>query len=941
MDIGHGVSRLRNRVHQLTSDHFGTETNASHCGGRSREGQAPDRGGLESSGQRRSDPSRPSLQPGFLVDVLLGAQEDRGLAPHPEPEAIECVHKTSTVQDGHSLHHTEVPHQGKVGGHFGPQGRLLACPGSGSRPALAQVSNPGPDLPMDMSSLWPFDFSKGVYPGGSVDRGSPQTQGRQHSNVFGRLADIWRVSGGDAPSLSPGNRPSTTLGICSELRQIPFDALPGHHVPGGPSPSRPWGSGAISGEGSHTGSSSQGLGVQGPGSSARVAAGAGLYGQYGRCDTILPLPYAENTTAFREPVQPGPALGVQDGFRVGKHHGGSVLVGQPRQPDFRDSIPSASSRASPHDGRVEVGLGGPPARLPSLRKVVDGGVQPSYKSSRDVCCGTFTSRSRETGQGSSFGDPVRQLDGGCLPQQAGGDALSQPVSRGSSPSGVVQRKEHIRDGGTHSGGSEPPSGRTLPRSNESVWEGMDTEPRGCSVGVQVNLLAIDRPVRIQDQSSASRVLLPVARPAGSCSRCPVDRLGGNDGVRLPTDPDVAESDIEDRSGGLPCHSGRAVLAATTVVSTNGGPAGGDTKDVAGPSGSSKRSARKGSNISTGRTTPDCMAIIRDRCREEGFSGRVASLIAAGRRDSTLNAYSKRLGPYYRWCETRGISPTKAPVTEVAEFLTDRFESGLESSTVRNYKSAILAIHRGFEDGSTIDDDGSIRHLLNGMFNSRPPARKEVPTWDLNTVLEYLKGPPFEPMVDATLKDVTLKTVFLVSLASGRRCSEIQALSLSALEFSRNRAVLLFRPDFRAKNESMSFEHAKIILPRIACHSSVAEDRFWCPVRALEYYKRKTASIRGPNDQLFLTHNFPHGPASRQTLARWVASVITDAGAMPGYKPRAHSTRNVASSWAYHRGISVDDICKAVSWKAQSTFSSVYYRNVLSAQEKVALAVLRK
>ena len=278
---------------------------------------------------------------------------------------------------------------------------------------------------------------------------------------------------------------------------------------------------------------------------------------------------------------------------------------------------------------------------------------------------------------------------------------------------------------------------------------------------------------------------------------------------------------------------------------------------------------------------------------------------------------------------------------MANFLTSRFEAGLEPSTVRNYKSAILAIHRGFRDGSTLGDNTSIKQLLNGMSNERPPARREVPPWSLNAVLDYLKGPPFEPMGDATLKNVTIKTATLVALASGRRCSEIHALSAATMRFSEANVSLSFRPDFVAKNETRTYQHSNLVLPRISANSSVAADRLWCPARALYYYKLKTASVRGATDNLFLTHAFPHNAASKSSIARWISSAIAGANAMEPSQVHAHSTRHVASSWAYHRGLSISEICEAVNWRAPTTFSSVYYRNVQSTQEKFAGAVLRK
>jgi hypothetical protein len=310
----------------------------------------------------------------------------------------------------------------------------------------------------------------------------------------------------------------------------------------------------------------------------------------------------------------------------------------------------------------------------------------------------------------------------------------------------------------------------------------------------------------------------------------------------------------------------------------------------------------------------------------------------GRRESTNRVYSQRLGTYYRWCSERGVSPTRASIANVGDFLTERFDTGLEAATVRNYKSAILAIHRGFPDGSKINDDRSIKLLLDGMFNTRPPQRKEVPPWDLNMVLEYLKGPPFEPLGSATLKNLTLKTVMLVALASGRRCSELHAISASASAFSRTGANLFFRPDFVAKNESASFQHPSIFLPTIDSTSSIREDIFWCPVRAVRYYLDRTSGLRGKADQMFLTHASPNGPASKSTIARWIVSVILDAQAIESqFRPKAHSVRSIASSWAFHKGVSIQEICDQVSWKAQTTFSAVYYRNICNTNRKGSLA----
>jgi hypothetical protein len=49
-------------------------------------------------------------------------------------------------------------------------------------------------------------------------------------------------------------------------------------------------------------------------------------------------------------------------------------------------------------------------------------------------------------------------------------------------------------------------------------------------------------------------------------------------------------------------------------------------------------------------------------------------------------------------------------------------------------------------------------------------------------------------------------------------------------------------------------------------SSIAEDKVWCPVRALARYFDRTENLR-KDDHVFLTHAEPHGPAAKRTLAR--------------------------------------------------------------------------
>jgi hypothetical protein len=85
-----------------------------------------------------------------------------------------------------------------------------------------------------------------------------------------------------------------------------------------------------------------------------------------------------------------------------------------------------------------------------------------------------------------------------------------------------------------------------------------------------------------------------------------------------------------------------------------------------------------------------------------------------------------------------IDPNSAPIKDVAQFLTIKFNQGIQASTVRGYLTAIQSIHRGCKDGSVIRNNQSLKYLIEGMAITRPRVRNIWPSWDLPTVLEKIE-----------------------------------------------------------------------------------------------------------------------------------------------------------------------------------------------------------
>ena len=123
------------------------------------------------------------------------------------------------------------------------------------------------------------------------------------------------------------------------------------------------------------------------------------------------------------------------------------------------------------------------------------------------------------------------------------------------------------------------------------------------------------------------------------------------------------------------------------------------------------------------------------------------------------------------------------------------------------------------------------HDLLLSFKVEAPCRAvRPPSWDLEAVLRYLRSPIFEPLASSPLRDLTRKTLFLVTLATAKRVGEIQALS-RLVSFSSSSTGLSYVPEFLAKTKT-----AVRPLPRSFSIQSLQdfaaglpEDLLLCPV----------------------------------------------------------------------------------------------------------------
>jgi hypothetical protein len=250
-------------------------------------------------------------------------------------------------------------------------------------------------------------------------------------------------------------------------------------------------------------------------------------------------------------------------------------------------------------------------------------------------------------------------------------------------------------------------------------------------------------------------------------------------------------------------------------------------------------------------------------------------------------YSAKWTILEKWCKSRKLNPLSLCTADLADFFIYLFNvRKLAPITIKGYRSAIARVCRlrGLRNPG---QDPHLSNLVNNFSLERPRNVQLFPKWSIDVVLMYISKTPFEPLDSATLENLTLKTVFLVTLALAGRVSEIHALSArkDCMRFNQDESVsLLSFPGFLAKNALPERGNQQYVLRPLP-------ESLLCPVRALKVYLKRTERQRTDNAPLFLPV-VGSSKASPQLISSWIRSLIVQA-----YKAAANinNVREVAGN----------------------------------------------
>ena len=285
--------------------------------------------------------------------------------------------------------------------------------------------------------------------------------------------------------------------------------------------------------------------------------------------------------------------------------------------------------------------------------------------------------------------------------------------------------------------------------------------------------------------------------------------------------------------------------------------------------------------------------------------------------------------YRSWCHDNGHSVSRPTLAKVADFLYWlRFTRGLSVSSLRGYRSVLSAVFR-FHLPS-LSSDPVIRDLLRSFRLSSAERVLRPPAWDLSKMLTYLVSPAFEPLSQASFRALTLKTLFLLALATAKRVGELQAL-FSLATFVGGDACLSYIPQFVAKSESLTRSIPRSFLVKSLADFAAGLDTnlLLCPVRALRLYLLRARSLSPGRHRLFVSPRRPSRAMSKNAVSFFLREVISAAEAA---RPQvgslwAHEVRSVSISVAFYRNWSVTSVLESATWASSSMFSSFYLRNI--------------
>ena len=266
----------------------------------------------------------------------------------------------------------------------------------------------------------------------------------------------------------------------------------------------------------------------------------------------------------------------------------------------------------------------------------------------------------------------------------------------------------------------------------------------------------------------------------------------------------------------------------------------------------------------------------------------------------------------KWVEfatKRGYDSFAPPLALILDFLTLLFHRGLSYSSINTARSALSTYIS--VDGQPMGVHPLVRRFMKGVFQLRPALPKHNVIWDTTVVLDYIKK--LSPVKVLTLKRLTFKLVMLIALLTGQRCQTMHALTVANTTVTDS--CVKFRVNSLLKQSRLNYHLHELKI------KAYAPDRRRCIVTVIREYLKRTENIR-TSDNLLISYVKPFKAVSRDTISRWVKTVLGLSGVDTTIFT-AHSTRAAATTSAKGLHVPLNTIMRTAGWSNSNTFAKYY------------------
>ena len=723
-----------------------------------------------------------------LFSVIHETQEKWKTASHnrsisPKSHAIH-----TSFQNGNRGSNREDHHGGTLGLLDRHRGRVFSCPDQLGIPQIHGVQGSKPSFCISIPALWSFSSSLGFYKDSQASEAKASIASGSNIQLHRRFHSICSFARRTDGKRDDGDSIASTVRVPNQLGEISIDSVAGDRIPW-----RRLGSteaDSVRSCGQKERNCFEVLGGVTKESHDEATVGTAL----GEVELRSSLHSAgENVSAsshdLDEPAHDRPTEG-SSGVPGCSVQGTTESLGGPgilREVSFSGA---GSPKSDSNDRCISGWLVRGPASSTGYGHLGSGDGSSLHELERDDGGVSLPAAFQVSIEGERSPNSVRQHGDSLLPKKTGFCQGSKLTFPNNGDSGVLQGAQDSDLSRPYSGGEECPGrprvqGKASRGGMESGCSDLSVDQGGASKSR--NRFVCDK---IEHTTSALPVSVSGCQSGGvRCLQQGLERVE----LHLPISPsECADSGSKETPGvsGLR-DSGCATMGGSRMV-----PAVEEAMHNSSVSAAQESCSEsddfEGFSVDGEPSSlePSRLAAIKSSL-PGGCSSDTLGMLDLAHRASTVRQYQAVWQKFLNYLDSNHINHGNVTLAVVMNFLSyNAIYLKRQYRTIAAYKCALeLPLKARF---GIKFDNFEFQLFMRGIFNSNPPQRaKPIPKWSLDVLLSYLNCDIFEPLFSRSVEIMSKKLVCLLLLATGRRVSEICALSMKHKVINQGNSLQLY------------------------------------------------------------------------------------------------------------------------------------------------------